>query len=90
MSKQIHIRNSTADFLVFVRQNGEQGIEVRIEDGAWSFLGAEECQDEDFRIISLEEIINIDDSILELADMPLGFYAKRKDVDSSWRVERSL
>jgi hypothetical protein len=32
MKTQLQIRNSTADFLVFIRQNGEQGIEVRVED----------------------------------------------------------
>jgi hypothetical protein len=30
--KQFQIRNSTADFLIFTRQNGEDGIAVRIED----------------------------------------------------------
>ena len=30
--KKIQIRNSTADFLIFTRQNGEDGIAVRIED----------------------------------------------------------
>ena len=30
--KRIQIRNSTADFLVFTRQNGEDGISVRVED----------------------------------------------------------
>jgi hypothetical protein len=29
---QFQIRNSTADFLIFTRQNGEDGIAVRIED----------------------------------------------------------
>ena len=29
---QLQIRNSTADFLIFTRQNGEEGIAVRIED----------------------------------------------------------
>jgi len=32
MSKKLHIRNSTAEFLVFTRQAGESGIEVRVED----------------------------------------------------------
>ncbi len=32
MSKQLQIRNSTADFLIFTRQNGEDGIAVRVED----------------------------------------------------------
>jgi hypothetical protein len=31
VKKEISIRNSTADFLVFVRQNGEQGIEAICE-----------------------------------------------------------
>jgi hypothetical protein len=31
-NKQLQIRNSTADFLIFTRQNGEDGIAVRVED----------------------------------------------------------
>lgn len=29
---KLHIRNSTAEFLIFTRQSGDDGIEVRIED----------------------------------------------------------
>lgn len=32
MNKKIQIRNSTAEFLVFTTQAGENTIEVRIED----------------------------------------------------------
>ena len=32
MNTQLQIRNSTADFLIFTRQNGEDGIAVRVED----------------------------------------------------------
>ena len=31
-NNKIQIRNSTADFLIFTRQNGEDGIAVRVED----------------------------------------------------------
>ncbi len=31
-NKHLQIRNSTADFLIFTRQNGEDGIAVRVED----------------------------------------------------------
>lgn len=31
-SKKLHLRNSTAEFLVFTTQAGENGIEVRVED----------------------------------------------------------
>ena len=32
MSKELQIRNSTVDFLVFTRDAGEDGIEVRVQD----------------------------------------------------------
>lgn len=32
MDKKLQIRNSTTDFLVFTKQNGEDGIEVRVHD----------------------------------------------------------
>lgn len=31
--KKTQIRNSTVDFLVFTRDSGEEGIEVRVQDG---------------------------------------------------------
>ncbi len=58
------------------------------DDGAWWFAGEGDCGDKDYRVIALEEMIGIDNSILELADMPLGFRAKRKDIFSSWEIER--
>ena len=33
MSKELQIRNSTVDFLVFTRDAGEGGIEVRVQNG---------------------------------------------------------
>jgi len=32
MDKKMRIRNSTTDFLVFTKQNCEDGIEVRVHD----------------------------------------------------------
>ncbi len=32
MSEKIQLRNSTVDFLVFTRDAGEDGIEVRVQD----------------------------------------------------------
>ena len=60
------------------------------DDGAWQFSGKEECADSDYRIISLEEMINIDKSILELAELPLGGKAYRENKDSDWIVTDKL
>src|SRR5215475_13378107 len=32
-TKTLQIRNSTAEFLIFTKQTGENGIEVRVQDG---------------------------------------------------------
>jgi hypothetical protein len=57
------------------------------EDGAWQFSGEEECIESDFKVISLEEMINIDNSILEIADLPLGYFASRKSKNENWIIE---
>lgn len=57
------------------------------EDGSWQFHGPEEeINDEDMRLISLEEIIGIDQSINELSEMPEGFEAVRNSKESAWKV----
>jgi hypothetical protein len=56
------------------------------EDGAWEFLGHENHHDEDYRIISLEEIIAIDPTVLELSNMRIGYYAERKRKGDEWVI----
>lgn len=58
------------------------------DDGAWAFLGIETLNEEDYRIISLDEAINIDPSILEIASMPLGYYAKRESRAGKWIIDK--
>lgn len=57
------------------------------DDGAWQFSGEEDSEEEDYRIVSLKEMIEMDSSILKLANMPLGYYAKRIDVNSEWEID---
>ena len=58
------------------------------DDGYWQFCGAEDnLQDEDFKIISLEEIIQIDSSILEVADLPYEGEAYRENINSPWIIK---
>lgn len=56
------------------------------EDGMWQFSGDEDCSDEDYMVISLEEVIKMDTSILLVADMQLGYYACRKSISEEWIV----
>ena len=57
------------------------------EDGAWEFSGKEDCEESDFKIVSLDEIIKIDDSVLEVSDLPFGYYAYRENHEDDWKID---
>lgn len=58
------------------------------DDGFWQFSGGEEnLPDEDYRVISLEEIIKIDASVVEVSDLPYEGKAYRDKASSPWRKE---
>ena len=54
-------------------------------DGAWQFHSGDIAQDEDAMILTLSEIVEIDPTVAELADLPLGYKASRDSLSSSWR-----
>jgi hypothetical protein len=57
------------------------------EDGAWQFLEWGSPREEDAMIVSLEEMTQIDPSIIELADLPLGWRAIRRSRAEAWHRE---
>jgi hypothetical protein len=58
------------------------------DDGDWQFLGkADNLKEEDAMVISLGEMIEYDSTILEIADLPKGHEATRKDRSSQWRIQ---
>lgn len=71
----------------FVFRVGEpiQNVFHHEDDGAWEFTGATQAvEDKDYLIVSLEEMMNLDPSILELADLPLGEAAYRSSANAPW------
>ncbi|MBA2937056.1 DUF2185 domain-containing protein [Paenibacillus sp. CGMCC 1.16610] len=58
------------------------------DDGMWQFLDDGEVKEEEARIISLKQIINIDPSLIQLSDLPLGWVAWRDKRDSLWIREK--
>jgi len=71
----------------FVIRNGEPILNVfhHKDDGAWEFTGATQAvEDKDYLVISLQKIINLDPSVLELADLQLGEAAYRASQDATW------
>jgi hypothetical protein len=53
-------------------------------DGDWQFLDWPTPLESDARLLSLAEIVELDDSILDVADLPLGWKAVRRGPDEPW------
>jgi hypothetical protein len=59
-----------------------------IEDGAWQFLDGNRVSMENSAIVSLRSIVEMDNSINELSDLPLGWIATRSSLMSPWMIEK--
>lgn len=57
----------------------------RDDNGDWQFWGNEDVNESDTCIVSVKEILAIDDSLYFL-DLSPGQSAERIDIDSSWQT----
>jgi hypothetical protein len=55
------------------------------DDGCWQFLDGNRVKVEDGLLVSLEEMIEIDPTLAQLADMPPGWVAWREGPDDTWQ-----
>ena len=56
------------------------------EDGQWGFLcGEAGHQMKNYMLISLTQIIDIDASVNDLYEMPMGYGATREEVGEEWK-----
>ena len=58
------------------------------EDGDWQFLGEEEVSEEDAIVVSIQEMIDIDKSLVNLPDLKEGESAYRKNKESIWLIRK--
>lgn len=54
------------------------------DDGMWQFLDGDDVLEEQAVIVSLHEMVGIDDTINILHDLPLGWIAYREKVNLDW------
>jgi hypothetical protein len=57
------------------------------DDHGWQFLSGDAARVQDAIVIALKEAVDLDPSILQLADLPPGWRARRRSPDLPW--ERS-
>ena len=55
------------------------------DDHRWQFLGLEDARENDACVVGLSEIVAMDPSVLELADLPPGWHAWRSSNTSPWQ-----
>ena len=57
------------------------------EDGMWEFLDGDEVDETNAAIVSLFEIVQLDNSINELYELPLGGLAYRNNKNEKWIIQ---
>ena len=55
-----------------------------VDDGGWQFLTGDDISMDDALLVLLKNIVAIDPSICELADLPIGWSARRKSTNHPW------
>ncbi len=60
-----------------------------IDDGMWQFLDGFELDEKNAAIVSLQEIVKLDTTILYLHNLPLGWIALRKKKTNEWIFEKN-
>ncbi|MBE6841906.1 MAG: hypothetical protein E7510_03630 [Ruminococcus sp.] len=58
------------------------------DDNNWQFSCSSTHTDADAVIITIGELCELDPSLEELCDMPVGHFAKRKNKNAKWIIAR--
>lgn len=56
-------------------------------DGAWQFLCGTTDNPDDGRLIPLQEVVELDETVRKVADLPTGWRAWRDSTEGPWMQE---
>ena len=59
------------------------------DEGAWEFHGLTATRPGDAIVVGLGEIVELDPTVLALAELPLGWSARRRTQHAAWEVRSS-
>ena len=57
-------------------------------DGIWEFYSNDPLDKDDYRVISLDEIIGFDITLYPLINMDRGYYAVRDNITYPWIISK--
>jgi len=91
--KQFEEPANTAVFTTKFIENDNKPITLvrhDADDSTWVFLSDDKYDNiaDVAKIVGLGQVIGMDSSVLEIADMKLGYYAHRKTRQDAWEVEK--
>ena len=58
------------------------------DDGMWQFLCGKKHEIDEAKLVSLQSIFELDNSIGRLKDLPYGYYAERKTQNDDWIIKK--
>jgi hypothetical protein len=77
---------TTSDILA--RESPILHVSHDADDGGWQFHSGTDIDLDRAKVISLKEIVKLDRSLLELADLPLGWKAVRSSQHDVWQYSK--
>ncbi len=84
--------NSVAITTSFVTEENKDitYITYNKEDNAWLFFSNDEYNDFEkvMRVVKFSDIILLDSSILEIQEIPEGYYATRNNKTENWKIKK--
>jgi hypothetical protein len=60
------------------------------DDCGWQFLGSGVADKNQAAVLALSEIVRLDPTVIEVADLPPGWQAWRESKSSPWRRQEQL
>ena len=57
------------------------------DDHGWQFLTFDDVNEGDGKVVLFKNIVKLDDSLIELADIPPGWHAYRRSINDEWIIE---
>jgi len=93
MTKYFKEPDNTAVFttsFVIIDKKDITLVEHDEADGAWQFLSDDKFDDftKVAKLVGLGGIVKLDSTLLELADMPTGYFAHRASKADKWVIEK--
>jgi hypothetical protein len=68
----------------FIREKQPILFVTRDDDGMFQFLDGKPMTMADAALVALSEILKVDATLREIADLPIGWEATREKIGSSW------